>query len=165
MFNPAFIVEGQMEQRIIGKLCPGQPIRRLGCNGDGVAIARVCDFIETQVRTLGNRNHPIIVLFDREERDQTVAEIRTEIVATLVGKGLGDHDIRVFVADRETEDWYLLDTESICDYYGLKKPIVKLFGKAGLARLLKPAVDYHETSIGVELFTVVSKEKISRPDE
>lgn len=161
MANPAFIVEGQMEQRILSKICPGRPIRRINCNGDGVAIPRLCDFLETQIRTLSNRNYPIVVIFDREQRDQTCDEIRDEVISNLHARGLHDHDIRVFVADRETEDWYLLDTKGICSHFGLPTPISKLSGKGGLSKLLRPALQYHETSVGVELFHIVSKKTIA----
>jgi hypothetical protein len=158
---PAFIVEGQMEQRLLGRICPGNPIRRIGCNGDHVEIERVCDFIETHIRLLGNRHHPIFVIFDREKREAGAEAIMDDVQRILEHRGFGDQDIRVFVADREAEDWLLKDTESICGLYDIPLPEVAPRGKAGLARLLKGRVDYHETTVGVELFLAVSKRRVS----
>jgi len=158
--NPAFIVEGQMEQRIIARACPGTPVRRIGCNGDDVSIDRICDFIETQIRALGNRNYPIFVLFDREKREQSSDDIKSSVINILNSRGLADQDIRVFVANRKTEDWYLHDIKGICDYYSIAEPQQKVNGKKGLEILLSSIGGYHETTIGVELFFVVSKKKI-----
>lgn len=161
MPNPAFIVEGQMEQKIVRRLCPGQPAIRIGCNGEDVHINRMCDFVETHIRTFGNRYYPIFVVFDREGRTETAAEIQQSVTADLNGRGLEDQDIRVFVADRQTEDWYLRDLESIRDHYGLGPHVPQNFqGKSGLKQYLNPKVAYHETTIGVDIFFIVSWTKI-----
>jgi hypothetical protein len=160
--NPAFIVEGSMEQKILARICSGQPIRRIGCNGDEVSINRMCDFIETQIRTLKNKNYPIVIIFDREKRTETCAEIEIEVLARLNDRGLDSQDIRVFVADREAEDWYLKDVESICNHYGLPEPLNSLRGKGGIERLIGPAIPYHETTVGVELFFVIRHDEVAK---
>lgn len=143
------------------QICAGQPIRRIGCNGDDVSIARMCDFIETQIKTLGNKNYPIVIIFDREKRTESCAEIEVSVRENLSSRGLAAQDIRIFVADRESEDWYLKDTDSICAHYGLPQPLSPLSGKGGVEKLMKPVTDYHETTVGVELFFVVSHEKVA----
>ncbi|MFL0671845.1 MAG: hypothetical protein ACJLS3_10630 [Erythrobacter sp.] len=150
-----------MEQAIIRRLCPGQPVRTIGCNGDTVAIERLCDFVETQIRSLGNRNFPIFVIFDRENRADGCGAISSQVLTILHQRGLHDHDIRVFVADRESEDWYLKDKESIIRHYNLPDRNGEFRGKGGLEKFLSPDIDYHETTIGVDLFFVVSKTKIA----
>ncbi len=161
MTRPAFIVEGHLEQRVIAQVCPNRPVRRINCNGDSVAIERMCDFIETHIRSFGNRNYPIIILFDREKRVETSDEISDRVVSILGERGLCDHDIRVFVADREVEDWYLGDIEGICRHYNIAVPASIGTGKSGLAMAIRSAVDYHETTIGVELFGVISKTMVA----
>lgn len=161
MVNPAFLVEGRMEQEIIRRLCPKQPVRIIGCNGDDVAISRMCDFIETHIRSLGNRNHPIIIIFDREKREAGCAAISIEVHNNLNDRGLEDQDIRVFVADREVEDWLLLDREAICEHFNVPDHGQPLTGKGGLNTLLGPDIAYHETTIGVEAFFAVSKSKLA----
>lgn len=157
MPSPAFLVEGQMEQKIIARLCPGQPVRRIGANGDHVAIAAICDRVETLIRLFGNKHYPIIVIFDREKREADCDHISNTVVSTLHHRGLNDHDIRVFIADREFEDWILKDPDSICQHFDIPKPTNIGKGKSGLAKLIEPACQYHETTIGVELFSIVSK--------
>lgn len=161
MPKPAFIVEGQMEQKIIARLCPGHPVRRIGCNGDKVPIERVCDFIASQIRLLGNRNHPIIVIFDREKRDESVAELSARALNALLNHGLGDCDIRLFIADREFEDWYLKDIPGVCANFNLKPKNGEFSGKSGLARLIESATQYHETTIGVDLFFSINLKTVA----
>lgn len=161
MPNPAFIVEGDMEQRILGRICRGQPIRRIGCNGDDVPIERVCEFIGAQIKTLNNRHYPIFVLFDREKRSETVEEISSQVALELEKLGYGEIDVRVFVADREFEDWYLLDRETICHEFDIPDLVGPLKGKGGLARLISPYIKYHETTVGVDLFFLVSHKTIA----
>jgi hypothetical protein len=141
-----------MEQLIVSRRCSGRPVRRIGCNGDNVAIERMCDFIETLI---------IIVIFDREKRQETCVEIADQVKSILSSRGLADQDIRVFVADREAEDWYLIDRERICSHYNVELDNIVYKGKGGLAKLLKPVVDYHETSIGVDIFDIVRKSVIA----
>jgi hypothetical protein len=160
MHNPAFLVEGQMEQKIVQRICPGRPVRLIGINGDHVQLEAICDRLETQIRLLGNRNHPIFVIFDREKRTESAQDIMKSVKAILDQRGFSDQDIRVFVADREFEDWILLDSDGVCDHFGIARPDVVPRGKGGLARLIQSCVQYHETSVGVDLFGVVSKEKL-----
>lgn len=160
MPSPAFLVEGQMEQKILQRICPGQPVRLIGVNGDHVKLEAICDRLETQIRLLGNRYHPIFVVFDREGREAPALEISTSVASMLMARGFQGHDIRIFVADREIEDWMLLDAEGICQHYNIPVPAIKPNGKGGLAKLIGNRVQYHETSVGVELFLIVSKEKL-----
>ena len=43
MPEPAFLVDGHMEQLIIQQLCPKKPVRRIGCNGDDVSMAAIAN--------------------------------------------------------------------------------------------------------------------------
>ena len=157
----AFIVEGQMEQRIVHRACPGVPVRRIQCNGDHVSLGRLCDFIETQVRLLVDRYYPIIIVFDREGRSEAPDEIQAFVLNRFAEAGMAEQDIRVYVADRETEDWYLKDIEAICQHYEVQTGGRKYYGKGGLTSLLEPVHRYHETTIGVDIFFKVSKSKIA----
>jgi hypothetical protein len=160
MPNPAFLVEGQMEQKIVQKICPGQPVRLIGINGDHVQLEAICNRLETQIRLLGNRNYPIFIVFDREKRTESAQDIMKTVKEMLDMRGFSDQDIRVFVADREFEDWILIDSDGVCDHFGIPRSDVVLRGKGGLARLIQSCAHYHETSVGVDLFEIVSKEKL-----
>jgi hypothetical protein len=159
--SPAFIVEGDMEQRILGRICKGQPVRRIGCNGDDVPIERVCEFIGAQIKTLNNRHYPIFVVFDREKRSASVDQITAQVSAELAKLGYGHLDIRVFIADREFEDWYLIDRARICENFEIEDTYGPLSGKGGLEKLMSSYIRYHETTVGVDLFFLVSHREIA----
>jgi hypothetical protein len=159
--NPAFIVEGQMEQRILRKLCPGSPAKRIGCNGDNVALEVMAKFIATQIRLLGNRHYPIFVIFDREQRDDTSIEIAARVLNLLSGLGLVNHDIRIFIPDRMTEDWILKDIESLEGRLKVPKIGGKYSGKGGLTKLLGDHTPYNECTTGVELFCGMNAERVA----
>lgn len=160
MPNPAFIVEGHMEKKIAGKLCPGQPVRRIGCNGDNVEIARMCDFIASHIRIFSNKYYPIFIIFDREKRVDSRETLRARMLQELECRGFGDQDIRVFIADREFEDWYLLDIEGICNHYGLISLRIRGSGKHAISNLIGQKQQYIETSTGVEIFDIIDKQKV-----
>lgn len=150
-----------MEQKIVSKICPGQPVRRIGCNGDAVEIARMCDFICTQIRLMSNRYYPIFIVFDREKRNDSRETLRTRMISELQNRGFGDQDIRIFIADREFEDWYLMDSDGIRNHYGLVPMRIRGTGKSGMVNLLGQKHQYIETGIGVEIFDIIDKKKLS----
>jgi hypothetical protein len=114
------------------------------------------------VRLLINKYYPIVVVFDREGREETPAQIQSFVLERFAQAGMDQHDIRVYVADRETEDWFLADIEAICQHYEVRARTTKLYrGKGGLCSLLEPTHRYHETTIGVDIFFKVSKAKIA----
>lgn len=161
MPNPAFIVEGQMEQRVLQRICKGRPAKRIGCNGDEVPMSRMAVFVETQIRSLGNRHHPVFVIFDREKRADSAEKLKEDLINCLRDRGLDVSNILVFVADRETEQWLLYDLETICLMFDLEPPREAPIGKGGLKKLIAGRVNYHETTVGVEIFLAVDKAKIA----
>lgn len=163
MPNPAFIVEGRMEQLIARRICPGQPVTKIGCNGNSAPIEVVAKFIAAQIRVLNNRYYPIIIVFDREDRDMSCDKIKNDLLNILHDSyNFSDQDIRIFIADRMTEDLYLADIESIVRHYNLPPYADQLFqGKGGLSRLLNSHMQYHETTLGVEIFFVVNHRRVA----
>src|ERR1700692_1702768 len=109
MPDPAFIVEGHMEQLIIQKLCPGKPVQRLEINGDQVQISAIVDRIEIIYRILNNRFFPVCVVFDREGRQATCDEILAEVVTEMVARKLDIDQFRIGICDRMIENWILAD--------------------------------------------------------
>jgi hypothetical protein len=164
MPNPAFIVEGRMEQLIAAKICPGQPIKKIGCNGDEAPIAVMAKFVSAQIKILNNKYYPIVIVFDRENRQSTCEQIRLEMINILQNDyGYADQDIRIFVCDRMTEDLYLADIDTIVNHYKLPPYADQNFsGKGGLARLLEPKIRYHETTYGVEIFFLIDHKKVAQ---
>lgn len=162
MTRPAFLVEGHMEQRILRNICPGAPARRIGCNGDNVSLRVMSKFIASQIRLLGNRHHPIIIIFDREDRQESSEELAADLLGLLHEVGLDDQDIRIFVADRDVEDWILKDMETLKARTGVDPGEGVFLRKGGLIRLLSQRVAYHETTVGVDLFLASNKERIAQ---
>jgi|tagenome__1003787_1003787.scaffolds.fasta_scaffold20728160_2 hypothetical protein len=87
MPDPAFLVDGIMEQRILQHICPGKPVQRLNCNGKNVALEIIVDRIEFHIRLLNNRYDPIIILIDREQRRATCADIVSSMNQLLDERG------------------------------------------------------------------------------
>jgi hypothetical protein len=154
MPNPAFLVDGQMEQRIIQKLCQGQPVRLIGCNGDDVSMAAVAKALNANIRML-KRYYPIVIVLDRERRTQSTDELITELSLLLDNYG---HQGRYVIGmtDRTIENWILADWGHICSqmpgHEELQGHPEACHGKSVLKKLMPPNVLYHETTIGVELF-------------
>lgn len=149
MSNPAFIVDGFTEQKIIQNLCPGQPIRRTDLNGRDVTIAAIAKKIASLIRLLGNRYYPIIVLTDKEQRQLSFEEMATQIRDALAIEGCGDQDIRIGVADRMIENWILADWVMLTGNHS--KPI-ETDGLNGAAIIRKHKGTYNKTTDGVQMY-------------
>lgn len=149
MPKPAFIVDGFTEKALVQALCPGHPIIRTNLNGRDVKITAIVQNIAVQIRLLNNRNHPIVVLVDKEQRSETAAEIVTSITDGLREAGLKDQDIRVGVADRMLENWIAADWQSLA---GETPRPTAIEGANGSALIKRVKGRYHKVTDGVELF-------------
>jgi hypothetical protein len=154
MPEPAFIVEGHIEQMIVQRLCPGKPVQRLQVNGDDVEISAIVDRIETIYRILNNRYYPICVIFDRERRQDTCDTILTHVASELEKRGLDLSQFRIGVCDRTIENWILADEALLRHIYGYDGTVVfeGTQGKSALKRICEGVERYRETTVGVRLF-------------
>jgi len=154
MPDPAFIVEGHMEQLIIKKLCPGVPVQRLEVNGDDTEIQAIVDRIVSIFRILNNRFYPICVVFDREGRDMTCDQLIEEVKTQLVARGLDIRQFRIGICDRMIENWLLADSALLARYYDYGANVVfeGTNGKSSLRRICERVERYRETTVGVRLF-------------
>lgn len=150
MSNPAFIVDGYTELKIVQFLCPGQPVKRTDCNGKDVKIPIIAKRIATHIRILSNRHYPIIVLVDKENREISNEEMASQIRQCLKSEGIENQDIRIGVADRMIENWIIADWESLTDNNKLKPSTTD--GCNGAALIKKVKSSYDKTTDGVELF-------------
>lgn len=164
MPSPAFLVEGQMEQRIVQRLCKGQPVRLIGCNGDSVSMAAVAKALNVNMRMLKNY-HPIVILLDREGRSAPIDELICELGRLLDHSGHQDRYI-IGMADRTIENWILSDWTHICSQMPGHKEFSgnpeACHGKSVLRKLMPPNTYYHETTVGVELFLKCRPREIQR---
>jgi len=151
MNNPAFLVDGNLEQKFIQRSCPGKTVNRINCNGEDVEVSAIVSRIATQCRLLGNKYYPIVVIIDRESRDISTEELCTQILAGLRGEGITDKLI-VAASNRMIENWILADPEVVRQHPNFQKaPPAKCEGLNG-KKLMKECIRYyHETTIGVDL--------------
>jgi hypothetical protein len=154
MPKPAFLVEGQMEQRIIQRLCPNRPVRLIGCNGDEVSMAAIAKALNARLRLLGDC-HPVIIILDRERREKCCEELIQELSHLL-----DEYEHRgryvIGMADRTIENWILSDWSNILQddptYQAMADDSQGKHGKTIIKHLMPEQKFYHETTIGVELF-------------
>jgi hypothetical protein len=167
MPDPAFLVDGVMEQRIISRLCQGKIVQRLNCNGTDTPIEVIVDRIEFHIRILNNRCNPIIVLIDREKRSATSEQIIQQISAKLDERGYGGQYV-VGVVDRCIENWILADWNNVAERFkdnGIT-PIEDCAkfegtqGKTELKRLLPRDLLYNEPTWGKDMFLSCRPENI-----
>ena len=156
MNKPAFIVDGQQEQKIIQQLCPGAPVRILNCNGEDVKLDAAAKRIASLIRLMGNRYYPYVIIFDREKRRETAAIISKTLVNLIRADDIDD-EIVIGIPDRMIENWLLADWENIQSQGKLRNSNVrKTFecsnGKAIIKKLLPKNGIYQETVQGVSWF-------------
>lgn len=152
MSSPAFFVDGQTEQRALHKLCPGNPIRLIGCNGKTVSMNAIAKRLVTHIKLLNNRYYPIIILIDREDRKENIKEIKDELTDELINLGTKDN-ILLGVCDRMIENWILADKSNFLNYIERKTklPHENYEGLKGKSMIKKVFPEYHETTDGVDL--------------
>ncbi len=154
MPNPAFIVDGHTEQCLISSICPGHPIQRTNLNGNSVTIDAIAKKVASMIRILGNRHYPIIVLVDREDRQETCEELSTQLNDCLVTEGVINQDIRIGFSDRMIENWIVADFKLIAE---LKKKPQQTDGLNGASLIKKHKGSYNKVIDGVKLLLSVDK--------
>lgn len=109
--NPAFIVDGFTEKNIIDKICPNRPVRRTDLNGKNVTLDKIAERLGSYIRIFNNNYYPIIIIIDKENRQQPCEEIAKYIMDKLNNAGFKNDDIRISIADRMIENWLIADTQ------------------------------------------------------
>jgi hypothetical protein len=152
MNNPAYLIDGHMEKKVIQQVCPGSVVRILQCNGKNASLQAIADRVATHCRLFHGKYYPLIVIIDREDRRQSVKDIVRDLLSLIKNNGINDKLI-VAVADRSIENWILGDIGSIKKSYPeIDLPSISSSdGFNGKALLKKFIQHYHETTIGVEL--------------
>lgn len=156
MSKPAFIVDGQQEQKIIQRLCLGAAVRVLNCNGEDVELHAAAKRIASLIRLMGNRYYPYVIIFDREKRRESAARIRETLESLIRAEEIVD-EIVIGIPDRVIENWLLADWMTIQSQGKLRPPnVMKTFegssGKAKIKKLLPKGGIYQETVQGVSWF-------------
>ena len=123
MSRPAFLVEGYLEQSFIKNVCSNCPVQRINCNGQCVSVESIAKRVGTLGRLLQRHYAPLVVVFDREGRDETAEELENAFVRTLNNEGLCVPVI-VGIPDRDIENWILADFEVFAEAIGGRRPEV-----------------------------------------
>ncbi|EKE05301.1 MAG: hypothetical protein ACD_19C00364G0002 [uncultured bacterium] len=163
MSNPAFIVDGFTEKLIIQKLCPGKPISRTDLNGKNVTIDAIAKKIASLIRLFNNRFYPIIILIDKEERDQSITEIIDCLNQKLRDNGIVSCDFRIGVADRMIENWIIADWDCLGSREFPQPECTEGINGSSMIRRVKGS--YSKTTDGVELFLSANQQRIYENSE
>ena len=159
MSNPAFIVEGDQERKIVKKLCGNCRIPKIG-NGDDFPISKIAEIICSHIKSFNNRYYPIVVIFDREQRNESVDTIISNVKNYLKKEKVTD-EVIIGIPDRSLESWIMpfineegsFVTEPVSNFDGYKcknelNSIIINGNKKGKNNYR----DYHETGSGVDMF-------------
>lgn len=160
MSNPAFIVDGYTELKIVQRICPGSPIKRIDCNGKDVTINAIAKKIASHIRLLGNKYYPIVILVDKERRNIGFEDMAAAIRNALEEQGITDQDLRIGVADRMLENWIIADWQTLGGPPNAKPSSTDVcHGESHIKKLKKT---YDKTTDGVEFFMAARQEEIYR---
>lgn len=163
MSNPAFIVDGQMEKKILQKICPNRPIKLLNCNGKNVSYEAAAKYAATHIRLLKNY-YPIIIVFDRENRADSPDVVASSLYNAIIEHQIQNVEIHIGVPDCMTENWMLADITAINSYYSLEQPspqecFESVNGKSRIRNIIGK-YRYGETQDGPEIFSKCSIDKM-----
>lgn len=158
MSNPAFIVDGYTELKILQNICPGRPIKRTDCNGKDVKIKAIAKKIALHIRILNNKYYPIVILVDKEERDISFEEMAEQIRNELINEGITDQDLRIGVADRMIENWIIADWEQFNGTFDNKPILTDSCNPNSIIRRKKDSFD--KTTDGVDYFIAARQPEI-----
>jgi hypothetical protein len=106
--KPAFLVDGVTEQKFIQNVCKDRPVKIINCNGDTVSAEAIAKRAASLIRLWSGRCFPIIILVDRESRNESAEDFSATLINAIRAEGVMDHLV-VGVADRMIENWMLGD--------------------------------------------------------
>jgi hypothetical protein len=153
MNRPGYLVVGDLEQKFIQQVCPGHPVQKINCNGDQTSIEAIAKRVGTLGRLLHKRCSPLVVVFDRECREQSAEEIEKQFTDALAQEEI-DVPVIVGIPDRNIESWILSDYPTFLESAGLPQssPVSSFEGRNGksiIKNALGTGKSYVETIHGV----------------
>jgi hypothetical protein len=166
----AFIVDGQMEKRIVQRLCKDATVKVTSLNGRSVQINRMIEVIASFLKLMKDRCFPVVILVDREGRDISSAEIERHIRDGLKKLGYDERNLIVSSPDRMIENWIIAGNPRCDQSTDLFSPAIQdcdgRNGKTEVKRSLRARnLSYSETGNGVDLFCSMDFERVSSNSE
>ncbi len=162
MCKPAFLVEGQTEQIIIQNLFPNTTVKLINCNGSGVELNPIFKRLLTLVTLLNNKYYPIVIVFDREDRNEESEEIASKLFEMMIAER--NEQYVIGIPDRMFENWILADWENFKEYTKTTKSkhMANFEGCKGASSVKKHYPSYHKTTDGVNIFLNANKKEIGK---
>jgi hypothetical protein len=153
MIKPAYLVEGDLEQKFVQNVCPGCPVQKINCNGETTSLEAISKRVGTLGRLLHKRHSPLIVVFDREGREESAENLEKAFRKVLVQEQI-DVPVIVGIPDRNIEAWILADYEMFLQSSGsaASSLITSCEGRNGKSVIKQTLADgkaYVETIDGV----------------
>jgi hypothetical protein len=153
MNKPAYLVEGDLEQKFIQNTCPGCPVKKINCNGIKTSLEAIAERVGTLGRLLHKRYSPLVVVFDREGRVDSAEHLEKKFCEILTQEKI-DVPVIVGIPDRNIETWILADYEMFLQSAKLDESSpVSMFegynGKSVIKQTLGKGKCYVETINGV----------------
>jgi hypothetical protein len=153
MNRPGYLVEGDLEQKFIQQICPGHPVQKINCNGNQTSIEAIAKRVGTLGRLLHKRCSPLVVVFDREGREESAEDIGRQFEHSLAQEKI-DVPVIIGIPDRNIESWILADYPTFLVSAGLPQssPVLSFEGRNGKSSIknaLGTGKSYVETIHGV----------------
>lgn len=153
MTKPAYLVEGDLEQKFIQSVCPGCPVQKINCNGSETSLEAIAKRVGTLGRLLHKRHSPLVIIFDREGRPESSEQLEERFLVVLKSEKL-EAPVIVGIPDRNVESWILADYEAFLQSAKLSvsaptRSIEGSNGKTAIKRLIGEGRSYVETIDGV----------------
>jgi hypothetical protein len=128
-------------------------VQKINCNGDDVSLEAISKRVGSLARLLHKRHSPLVIVFDRERREESSEQIESQFRDLLKREEI-QVPIIVGIPDRDTENWILADAEMFAYSAKIKIGAVEgsVEGKKGKS-VIKSAIgqnrSYVETIDGV----------------
>jgi hypothetical protein len=153
-----------MEKLVVEALCPGSAVRTINCNGDEVSLEAIAKRVGSLARLVQKRFSPVVVVVDREARQDPSAKIKRDLSALLIREDI-NVPIVIGIPDRMIENWILADFEAIARCVKVKTKVSGqefegTSGEVKLKQLLPEDLTYVKTIHGVEWFQKCDAETI-----
>ena len=103
-----YLVDGITEQRFIQLVCKNVSVKLTNLNGKSVETSALAKRIASLIRIWKGRYHPIVIVVDREKRNEAAEAFAADLLEKIKAENITD-EIIVGVADRMIENWMIAD--------------------------------------------------------